>query len=85
MAAHRPEKILGLAETDKLGPGEHVLVNQLFASADTVIIFRDPEQRLQIAQAAFAFLDIRLDQIARLALARMALIAFGKLCMYEFG
>jgi len=40
---------------------------------------------VQIAQAAFAIFDIWLDQVARLAGAAMALLAFGKLGGDEFG
>ncbi len=49
-----------------------------------VEIFGDPEQRVQIAQTALAFLDVRLDQIARVAGLAVALVALGKLGRDEF-
>ena len=45
-----------------------------------VSLVRDLRERLQIAQAALAFLHIGFDQIAAFALARMPSVAFG-----EFG
>ena len=48
-------------------------------------VLNDPVERLQIAQSAFAFLHVRLDQIAGIALAGMPVIAFFELVGDEFG
>ena len=61
------------------------LRDQLFRLAHAVDVFGDPEQRMQIAQAALAVLDIGLDQIARLAGAAVALLALGELGGDELG
>jgi hypothetical protein len=44
-----------------------------------VEVLGDPEQRVEIAQAALAFLDVGLDQIARVAGLAVALVALGEL------
>ena len=72
MAAHRPEEILGLAEEAQLGAREDAGLDQLVARADAVEILGDPEERVEVAQAALAFLDVGLDQIARGALLAVA-------------
>ena len=54
-------------------------LDQLVAGADAVEIFGDPEQRLQVAQAALALLDVGLDQVARAARRGVALVALGEL------
>ncbi len=53
--------------------------------AHAIDVFGDPEQRVQVAQAALAVLDVGLDQIARLAGAAVALLALGELGGDEFG
>ena len=63
---------------------EHAAIHQLFDVADAVDVFRDPEQRMQVAQPALAVLDVGLDQIARLAGAAVALLALGELGGDEF-
>src|SRR5690606_34859799 len=83
VAAHRPEEILALAELVELGAGEDPLTDQLLGGGDAVKVLADPEQRLQVAQAALAFLDVRLDEIAALAAARVALVALGELGLDE--
>ena len=85
VAAHRPEKILGAPEDFQFLAVEHTALDQLLDIAYAVDVFGDPEQGVQVAQAAFAVLDIRLDQIARLADAAMALLALGELGGDEFG
>src|SRR6185437_2946037 len=46
---------------------------------DVIEILSDPVECLQVAQSAFAFLDVGLDEVPALALAAMTLAAFGKL------
>ena len=60
-------------------------LDQIVAGAHAIEILGDPEQRLEIAQAALAFLDVGLDQIAGGALLAMALVALGELGGDEFG
>ncbi len=84
VAAHRPQEILAAAEQHVFGSVEDALLDQLFRLAHPVDVFRDPEQRVQVAQPAFAILDVRLDQIAGLPGAAVALLAFGELGGDEF-
>ena len=84
VAAHRPEEILGLAEEPHLAAREDAGLDQVVARADAVEILGDPEQRLEVAQAALAFLDVGLDQIAGGALLAVALVALGELGGDEF-
>ena len=79
VAAHRPEEILGAAEHLVFLAVEHAALDQLLGLAHAVDVFGDPEQRVQIAQAALAVLHVRLDQIARLAGAAQPLLALGEL------
>jgi hypothetical protein len=84
VAAHGPEEVLGLAEAHIFVLLEDAFGDQFLARVDAVVIFGNPEQRLKVTQAALALLDVGLDQIAGFALPRMALIAFGQLCLNEF-
>ncbi|MNK24179.1 hypothetical protein D3C87_424830 [compost metagenome] len=49
-----------------------------------VIIFGDPEQRVQVAQPTLAFLDVRFHQITRIARLAVALVTLGELGGDEF-
>ena len=84
VAAHRPQEIPAAAENSVFLLVEHAVLKQLLGFAHAIDVFGDPEQRVQIAQAAFAFLHVRFDQIARLTGAAQALLAFGKLGGDEF-
>ena len=85
VAADRPQEVLAAAEQLELVGLEHAALDQLLDVVHAVDVFGDPEQRVQIAQAALAVLDVRLDQVARLAGAAMALLALGELGGDEFG
>ena len=85
VAAHRPEKIFRLAKLEIFLAGENALPHQVFRTAHAVKIFADPEQRVQVAQAALAVLHIGLDQITALARLGMAQVALGKLGLAVFG
>ena len=85
VAAHRPQEILRLAEEPQLALRENAEGDQFVVRGDAEEILGDPEQRVEIAQAALALLDVGLDQIARGALAAVALVAFGELGGDEFG
>ena len=77
--AHVPQEGFGLLEDLVFVAGEDVVVHQIGGVVDVIEIFADPVERLQIAQAPLALLDVGLDQIAAFALARVALVAFGEL------
>src|SRR6185437_637279 len=79
VAADRPEEIGAAAEGAVFLGVEHPAFEQLVGLAYAIDIFRDPEQRVQVAQPAFAVLDVGLDQVARLAGAAMPLLALGEL------
>ena len=67
VAAHRPEKVLALLEDRQLLAGEGALLGELVGGVGGVEELGDPEQRVEIAQAALAILHVGLDQIAALA------------------
>ena len=79
------KKVFAAAEQPELVAVEHAALDQAFRLAHAIDVFGDPEQRVQVAQAALAVLHIGLDQIARLAGAAVALLALGELGGDEFG
>ncbi len=85
IAAHRPQEIGAAAEGAVLLRVEHAALDQFAGLAHAVDVFGDPEQRVQVAQAALAVLDVGLDQIARLPGAAVAFFALGELGGDEFG
>ena len=85
IAADRPQEIGAAAECAVLLRVEHATFEQFVRFAHAIDVFGDPEQRMQVAQAPFAVLDVGFDQIARLAGAAMPLFALGKLGGHEFG
>ena len=85
IAAHRPQEIGAAAEGAVFLRVEHAALDQFVGLAHAIDVFRDPEQRVQVAQAALAVLDVGLDQIARLPAAAMAFLALGELGGDEFG
>ena len=85
VAADRPQEIGAAAEGAVFLRVEHAAFEQFVGLAHAVDIFRDPEQRVQVAQAALAVLDVGFDQIARLSGAAMPLLALGELGGDEFG
>src|SRR5687768_4564074 len=80
VAAHRPEKIVAAARQGEFLPRYQSRLDQRFVRIDPAEIFADPEQRLQVALPALPFLHLRLDEVARLADARMPPVALGKFC-----
>jgi hypothetical protein len=85
VAAHGPEEILRLAELQILLAGEDALVDQFLAAAHAVVILADPEQRVQVAQAALAVLDVGFDEVAALAGLGVPIVALGQLRLHIFG
>ena len=84
MTAHAPQKLLAALEQTELRRGEEAGGDEFLRLTHAIDIFGDPEQRVEIAQAALAFLHIRLDEIARGAGAHHARVAFGELGGDEF-
>ena len=85
MAAHRPEEALGALELAQLGRREQADVDQLGDAAHPIGIFADPEERVQIPEAAFALLDVGLDDIAAVAHPFVPRVALVELLLDEAG
>ncbi len=83
LAPDRPEEILAPAEGGVLVGREDLELDRACARAVAVEVLRQPMQRVQVAQAALAVLDVGLDAIARLAGPAVALVAFGHLRLDE--
>lgn len=83
VAAHREQEILGARELPKLAGREQAGADQLGHGAHAVDELADPEQRVEVAEAALAFLHIGFDDVARIAHALVSLVAFGELFCYE--
>jgi hypothetical protein len=63
----------------KLLRGEQPRLDQLRRRLQPIGIFADPEERVEVAQAALAFLDVGLDHIAAVAHAPVPLVALLQL------
>ena len=85
VAADRPQEVFAAAEQLEFLAREHAAIDEFVGLPHAVDVFGDPEQRVQVAQAALAVLDIGLHQIARLAGAAVALLALGEFGGDEFG
>src|ERR1700730_2130978 len=85
MTADTPEELLASAEQFILGTRKHAGADEVGRVAQSIHIFGDPKQRVEVPEAAFAILDIWLDEIARAAGLRDAAVAFGELRRDEFG
>ena len=79
VAADRPQEILAAAKHVVFVAIEHAAGDQFLGLAHAIDVFGDPEQRVQIAQAALAVFDVGLDEIARLTGAAMPLLALREL------
>ena len=64
-AAHAPEEFLASAKQRELARREQSGRHKLARVVNAVSVFGDPEQRVEVAQAPLALLDIGLDEIAR--------------------
>ena len=80
VAADRPQEIFAAAEHVVFVAIEHAAVDQFLRLAHAVDVFGDPEQGVQVAQAALAVFDVGLDQVARLSGAAVPLFTLGELC-----
>ena len=83
LATHRPEEALAAAEAPIFVPVEHAGLDELGLCLVGIEMLGEPVQRVQVAQAAFAVLDVGLDEIARGAGAGMADILLGELRLDE--
>ena len=79
MAAHRPEEGFGPAEGAIFLARQQAHIHQFGGIAHLVEIFADPVERVQIAQAALALLDVGLHHIAGIAELAVAFAAFRQL------
>ncbi len=77
--AHAPEKIARLDHLGRFGLRDDGLLHQLFERMDLVLDLGQPHRGVKIAQAAFAFLDLRLEQVDRIAILGVAFAAFLEL------
>ena len=85
MTAHRPKKILGFAKGLVFLGGKHLAFDELGSLFDTVHIFPDPVERLQVAQPAFALFDVGFNHIALAALLAVPLGALIELGFDKVG
>ena len=84
MAANRPEKVFAFLEPRQLLVGKRPLVGKLFRGIGVIEEFRDPEQRMKIAQAPLAILQIGFDQVTAFTTLGQANVAFGKFVGHKF-
>ena len=83
LAANRPQKALAATEAPIFLRREHAGLDEFGLGLVGIEMLGEPVQRMQVAQAAFAVLDIRLDQIARGAGASVAGVLLGELSLDE--
>src|SRR4029078_9724167 len=79
MATHGPEEALGAIEAFELGGGQQSRFDEVGGAVDAVYIFADPIERVEVAKAALAVLDVGLDDVAAVAHADVTLVALGEL------
>ena len=78
VAAHRPKEVLSPAEVAVFLAGQQPGADQFGNVADVVDIFADPVQRVQIAQSAFALLNVGFDHVAAIAQPLVTFVALGQ-------
>ncbi len=84
VTADSPQEILGLGKAFVFALGEIAAIDHLVGAGSAADVFRDPEQRLQVAQPALAFLDIGLLHIALAALPQVSFFALRQFHFDEF-
>ena len=85
VAPHAPEEALAAPESGLLSRREGLGFAAAVAQTLSVEVLRQPVQRVQVAQAALAVLDIGLHPVPQLAGAPVALVALGELGLDEPG
>ena len=83
VAAHGPQEGLRPLEPRQLLGRQHAELDQLGDVVDAVDVFRDPEQRVQVAEAALALLDVGFELVAAVADPDVARVALGQLRLDE--
>ncbi len=84
VAADGPEERLGIDERLVLFLGENTVNDQFVRVFGVVKILRNPEQRLQIAQPAFAFFDVRFNHVTGIPVAFVPHVALFQLGFDKF-
>ena len=84
VAAHRPEEFLAAAKQREFPRRKQAGADEFVRIPDAIDIFGDPEQRIEIAQAALSLLDVGLHEITRCAGALDPRIALRELGGDEF-
>src|SRR5690606_20836950 len=85
VASHCPQEVFSLRKLAELAAGENSLIDQFLCFADAVVVLADPEERVQVAKAALAVLDVGINHSTAFALLRMTGITLGELCLDELG
>ncbi len=85
VAAHRPQEVERPHEGGDLAPVEHVELDHAVRGLGRMQVLGDPEQGVQVAQAALALLDVGLDHVAAGAGPGVTLVAFLQLGAHELG
>ena len=83
--AHRPEEVEGAEEGFQLPRGELLQPDELGGTIGRMQILGDPEQSVQVPEAALALLDIGLDHVAGGAGPGVAVVPLLQLGGHEFG
>src|SRR4026207_19299 len=83
MTAHRPEEALAATEAAIFVRRENARLDKFGLGFVGIKMLGEPVQGVQVAQAAFAVFDVRLDEIARGAGAGMPGILLGELGLDE--
>ena len=78
-----PKKLFCIGEPAGFVLRKDAILDQIRRAVGVVDVLADPKERVQIAECAFAFLDIRFEHVAGTACARMAFMAFVKFCANE--
>ena len=79
VAAHRPQEVFRLDELAQFDRGQQPLADKIGDAVDLIGKLADPEQRVEIAQAALALFQIGLDDIAAVAHPPVARVALAEL------
>ena len=85
MAAHSPKETRRADEHGIFMIRERTGLHHVFQRSAAIHVLDDPVERLQIAKPALPFFQVRLNDIARVAGARMAIVPFGQLVGDELG
>jgi hypothetical protein len=85
VAPHRPEEALGPIEPAEFLGSEEPGLDEVQGLFDAMDVLADPVERVEVAKAALAILDVGLDHVAAVAHLHMPLVAFDELGGNELG